>query len=101
MPGTAAAISLARRLLDTSLRRRDEPRSVVARAVAAYPGVDNGPDEPAAAADLGRRRACSPIWPCSGRGLPSQTVTRLLVGSYPTVSPLPEPRRVGTAHQKR
>src|SRR5207244_5783013 len=55
MPGTAAAISLARRLLGASLRRRDEPRSVVARAVAAYPGVDNGPDEPAAATDLSRR----------------------------------------------
>ena len=40
-------------------------------ARAADPGVDNGPD-----------RSCSPIWPCSGWGLPSQPVARLLVGSY-------------------
>src|SRR5205085_9260873 len=35
------------------------------------PGSRNGPDQP-----------CSPIWPCSRWGLPSQPVTRLLVGSY-------------------
>ncbi len=40
-------------------------------ARAADPGVGNGPD-----------RSCSPIWPCSGWGLPSQPVARLLVGSY-------------------
>src|SRR5690348_11913234 len=31
----------------------------------------------------------SPIWSCSGWGLPCRSVTRLAVGSYPTVSPLP------------
>ncbi len=31
----------------------------------------NGPDQP-----------CPHIWPCSRWGLPSQPVTRLLVGSY-------------------
>jgi len=30
-----------------------------------------------------------PIWPCSRCGLPSQPVTRLLVSSYLTFSPLP------------
>ncbi len=44
------------------------------------PGSRNGPD-----------RSCSPIWPCSRWGLPSQPVTRLLVGSYPAISPLPGP----------
>jgi hypothetical protein len=43
------------------------------------PGSHNGPD-----------RSCSPIWPCSRWGLPSQPVTRLLVGSYPAISPLPD-----------
>lgn len=40
----------------------------------------------------GNRRAASssPVWSCSGRGLPSQPVTRLLVGSYPTFAPLPD-----------
>src|SRR5260370_22726593 len=38
----------------------------------------SGPDQP-----------CSLIWPCSQWGLPSQPVTRLLVRSYRTVSPLP------------
>ena len=32
-----------------------------------------------------------PIWSCTGRGLPSRPVTRPLVGSYPTFSPLPAP----------
>lgn len=36
----------------------------------------------------------SPIWPCSGRGLASRRVTTPLVGSYPTISPLPAPQRV-------
>jgi len=31
----------------------------------------------------------SPIWSCSGWGLPCRSVARLAVGSYPTVSPLP------------
>src|SRR6476469_7952131 len=35
------------------------------------PGSRSGPDQP-----------CSLIWPCSRWGLPSQPVTRLLVGSY-------------------
>jgi len=30
-----------------------------------------------------------PIWACSGRGLASRHVTMSLVGSYPTISPLP------------
>src|SRR5437667_1745868 len=30
-----------------------------------------------------------PIWSCSGRGLPGRPVTRPPVGSYPTISPLP------------
>src|SRR5439155_14372651 len=34
-----------------------------------------------------------PAWPCSGWGLPSRPVTRPLVSSYLTVSPLPAPRR--------
>jgi len=33
----------------------------------------------------------STIWPCFGRGLPSQPVSRLLVRSYRTISPLPIP----------
>ena len=41
------------------------------------PESRNGPDQP-----------CSLIWPCSRWGLPSQPVTRLLVGSYPAISPL-------------
>src|SRR5580692_10250122 len=35
------------------------------------PESHNGPDQP-----------CSLIWPCSRWGLPSQPVSRLLVGSY-------------------
>ena len=37
------------------------------------------------------RRAASsePVSPCTGRGLASRRVTTTLVGSYPTVSPLP------------
>jgi len=35
------------------------------------PESRNGPD-----------RSCPHIWPCSRWGLPSQPVTRLLVGSY-------------------
>ncbi len=31
-----------------------------------------------------------PIWPCSRRGLPGQTVTRLPVSSYLAISPLPQ-----------
>ncbi len=34
-----------------------------------------------------------PIWSCSGWGLPSQPVTRLLVSSYLTFAPLPVTRR--------
>ena len=52
----ATAISLARRLLGGS---------------SSLPESRNGPDQP-----------CSLIWPCSRWGLPSQPVTRLLVGSY-------------------
>ena len=42
------------------------------------------------------RRAAStePASPCTGRGLASRRVTTALVGSYPTVSPLP-PTRAG------
>src|SRR5580692_6236661 len=46
------------------------------------PGSRGGPDQP-----------CSPIWPCSRWGLPSQPVARLLVRSYRTVSPLPQRRK--------
>jgi len=52
----AAVISLAARLPERS---------------SSLPGSRGGPD-----------RSCSHIWPCSRRGLPSQPVTRLLVGSY-------------------
>ena len=38
---------------------------------------------------LRRRGRASPIRPCSGWGLPSRPVTRPLVRSYRTVSPLP------------
>src|ERR1700722_3463344 len=41
----------------------------------------------------GSDQSCFPIWPCSRWGLPSQPVTRLLVGSYPTISPLPNSRQ--------
>ncbi len=34
-----------------------------------------------------------PIWSCSGWGLPSKPVSRLLVRSYRTVAPLPRTRR--------
>src|SRR5271155_133700 len=54
--GTATIIYLVSRLLGQS---SDLPES------------RNGPD-----------RSCSHIWPCSRWGLPSQPVTRLLVGSY-------------------
>ena len=53
---TAAVIYLAGRLLD---RSSDLPEG------------HNGPD-----------RSCPHIWSCSRWGLPSQPVTRLLVGSY-------------------
>lgn len=36
---------------------------------------------------------CSPIWSCSGWGLPSQTVACLLVSSYLAVPSLPRKRR--------
>ncbi len=49
------------------------------------------------------RPLCPPIWPCSGWGLPSQPVSRLLVGSYLTISPLPWKTRAvcfcGTFHR--
>src|SRR5262245_14391376 len=70
-------------------------------------GPIGGPGQPAApkrggTCPLARRlapaAACPHIWPCSGWGLPSQAVARPLVGSYPTISPLPEPRRAGCAH---
>jgi len=35
------------------------------------------------------RAVLVPTWPCSRQGLPSQPVARLLVGTYPTGSPLP------------
>src|SRR5204863_7348705 len=59
-----------------SARRSAQRRSFLwagdcSPAQAADPGVGNGPD-----------RSCSPIWPCSGWGLPSQLVAKLLVGSY-------------------
>ena len=69
--GTAATIYLASRLPDWS---SDLPES------------HNGPDQP-----------CPHIRSCSRWGLPSQPVSRLLVGSYikgprpPTISPLPDP----------
>jgi hypothetical protein len=47
--------------------------------------------------DMGRAtldaEASVPVRPCSGRGLPGRPVTRPPVGSYPTISPLPRPRR--------
>src|SRR3990172_2750335 len=45
-------------------------------------------DDPARAHGA-RRLHSPPIWPCSGWGLPSRPVTRPLVRSYRTVSPLP------------
>src|SRR6266404_4068800 len=53
---TATVISLAGRLPARS---------------SSLPESRNGPNQP-----------CSHIWPCSRWGLPSQPVTRLLVGSY-------------------
>jgi len=44
---------------------------------------------------------CSPIWPCSGRGLASRHVAMPLVGSYPTISPLPAPQRAAMPGQRR
>ena len=41
----------------------------------------------------------SPIWSCSGWGLPCRSVARLAVGSYPTVSPLPRPCHPSAALQ--
>lgn len=39
-------------------------------------------------------RHCSPIWPCSGWGLPCRpALAPDAVGSYPTISPLPGVRR--------
>jgi len=60
----AAVISLAGRLPGRS---------------SGLPESHDGPDQP-----------CSLIWPCSRWGLPSQPVARLLVGSYPAFSPLPQ-----------
>src|SRR5437764_9601734 len=54
--GVATVIYLACRLPDRS---------------SGLPESRSGPDQP-----------CSLIWPCSRWGLPSQPVTRLLVGSY-------------------
>jgi hypothetical protein len=42
----------------------------------------------------------SPIWPCSGRGLPGQPVTRLPVVSYTTFSPLPLTRNLSLATKR-
>ncbi len=53
---------------------------------------------PGRSSDLTRERdgppPCSPIWSCSGWGLPSQTVTCLLVSSCLTVPPLPQKEAV-------
>ena len=57
-----------------------------------HPSTANGCPLPLATNPrvLSRRAASSPpIWSCSEWGLPGQPVTRLPVGSYPTISPLP------------
>ncbi len=49
-------------------------------------------DPPIWVGPWGGRAQRSPIWPCSGRGLASRRVAAPLVGSYPTISPLPAPQ---------
>ncbi len=53
------------------------------------PGACSGPTR-----DMGRAtldgEPSVPVRPCSGRGLPGRPVTRPPVGSYPTISPLPQ-----------
>ena len=55
---------------------------------AAYPGVSP------ANAGIEPGRLSSPIWPCTGWGLPGRDVTAAPVRSYRTISPLPVSRRV-------
>jgi hypothetical protein len=50
---------------------------------------------PAANPGTGRASFRPPIWPCSGWGLPSRPVSRPLVRSYRTISPLPRARVSG------
>ena len=52
-----------------------------------FPGGSSGVPGPRRAASTG------PASPCTGRGLASHRVTTMLVGSYPTVSPLPASSR--------
>jgi hypothetical protein len=53
--------------------------------------VADGLEQPTRDSD-GAGRSSSPIWPCSGWGLPCHPVTGGAVRSYRTVSPLPVPR---------
>jgi len=50
---------------------------------------------PAANPGTGRASLRPSIWPCSGWGLPSRPVSRPLVRSYRTISPLPQVRVSG------
>ena len=52
----------------------------------AFGGPFAGPVRPTREHRTGRPL---PAWPCSGWGMPSRTVTRALVSSYLTFSPLP------------
>src|SRR5213079_627949 len=49
-----------------------------------FPGGSSGVPGPWAG-----HLVAGPVSPCTGRGLASRRVTTTLVGSYPTVSPLP------------
>ena len=83
MPDTAKR-RFAGRPVSRVLSRAQGARTVIYLAgrlpgrSSSLPEGRNGPDQP-----------CPLIWSCSRWGLPSQPVTRLLVGSYPAFSPLP------------
>jgi len=42
------------------------------------------------------RSSCPPIWPCSRWRLPASHVATAAVGSYPAISPLPDPTPLRT-----
>ncbi len=63
-----------------------------------------GPALPPASSDQPEDRPGTyrpPTWSCSGRGLPSRPVTRPLVRSYRTISPLPGAGRVSGRFLRR
>jgi hypothetical protein len=82
---------------------RNKPSSVPARAEEDHfsgTAVTDGLEQPTRDSN-GAGNPSSPIWPCSGWGLPATPVTRRAVRSYRTFSPLPVPRECRTDRQLR